>query len=65
MNDYFIDLYGEELEPYSYDSFVEIWVPYADFYRDREAYFGWAISLYEPGEAESSLFSFKETLNKQ
>lgn len=50
MHDYFGDLYGEELEPYSYDSFVEIWVSYADFYRDREAYFDWAISLYQPSE---------------
>lgn len=47
MNDYITNLYDEELEHYTYDSFIEIWVSYSHFYRDREDYFEWAISLLD------------------
>lgn len=51
MADYAVDLYDEELEHYTYDSFVEIWVYYYNFYRDRESYFEWAISLLDMSDA--------------
>lgn len=51
MADYAVDLYDEELEHYTYDSFIEIWVYYYNFYRDYEDYFEWAISLLDMNDA--------------
>lgn len=51
MDQYISSVSVDDLEPYTYDTFARIWLRYADFYRDREAYFDWAISLYQPSEA--------------